>query len=191
MKTYQFTKKSLKALLAVSLFSFTVNSQAMDHSKMDHSKMDHSKTNSSKSGSRAKVSENTKKQLLKVFSANEKLHNSFFNYDGKEVEKNAASLKSEISAISDKKISKLLQFSVKKLDEVKASNKQDTNNQNYHLISMALIHILKTYDIGDKYNAYSCPMVKKKWIQNSKSKDKVHNPYASNMPHCGSKDTFY
>ena len=49
--------------------------------------------------------------------------------------------------------------------------------------------VVNTYDVGKKYNAYSCPMVKKKWVQNSKKMAKVHNPYAPNMPHCGSKDT--
>lgn len=54
---------------------------------------------------------------------------------------------------------------------------------------MALIHIVNKYDLGSKYNAYSCPMVKKKWLQNSDKMAKVHNPYAAGMPHCGSQDT--
>ena len=66
---------------------------------------------------------------------------------------------------------------------------ENKNNQNYHLTSMALIHIVNTYDVGNEYNAYSCPMVKKKWLQNSKKMAKVHNPYAPNMPHCGGQDS--
>jgi hypothetical protein len=70
-----------------------------------------------------------------------------------------------------------------------AKTSREENNQNYHLVSMALIYIVNTYDVGPKYNAYSCPMVKKKWLQNSKKLAKIHNPYAPHMPHCGSQDT--
>ena len=85
----------------------------------------------------------------------------------------------------------LLTFSKTKLDQIKASNDREDNNQNYHLVSMALIHVVKEYDVGSKYNAYSCPMVKKKWLQNSKKISKVHNPYAPEMPHCGSQDSHH
>lgn len=42
---------------------------------------------------------------------------------------------------------------------------------------MALIHIINTYDVGENYNAYSCPMTNKKWVQNSKKLNMVSNPY--------------
>jgi hypothetical protein len=107
------------------------------------------------------------------------------------VESNAMNLKKAIDAIEDKEVAKLLNFSKGKLKEIKASNDREVNNKNYHLVSMALIHIVNKYDVGSKYNAYSCPMVKKKWVQNSSKMAKVHNPYAPNMPHCGSKDSRY
>ncbi len=138
---------------------------------------------------RIEMAQNTKKEVVKVLELNEGLHASFFDYDGAKVEKAAKDLSNAIDKISDEKIKKLLTFSKTKLSEIKASNSTADNNQNYHLVSMALIHIINTYDVGEKYNAYSCPMVKKKWVQNSSKQDKVHNPYASNMPHCGQKDT--
>lgn len=140
---------------------------------------------------RKKLDEKTKEALLSVLKVNEDLHASFFKYDGKEVEKNAKKLKSEIDKIKDKEISKLLTFSQKSLAEIKASKDRKQNNKTYNLVSMALIHVMNTYDLGSKYNAYSCPMVKKKWIQNSKKMARVHNPYAPEMPHCGSKDSKY
>ena len=57
-------------------------------------------------------------------------------------------------------------------------------------VSKALVHIVRTYDVG-KYNAYSCPMVKKVWVQNSAKQDGVQNPYAPEMPACGTKDTSF
>jgi hypothetical protein len=144
-----------------------------------------------KTQKRKKLSETTRASLIKTLEANETLHDAFFKYEGKTVETMAIQLKKAIDAISDKDISKLLNYSKTKLTEIKANNEREINNQNYHLVSMALIHIVNKYDVGGKYNAYSCPMVKKKWIQNSKKKNKVHNPYAPNMAHCGSKTSNY
>ncbi|POB13408.1 DUF3347 domain-containing protein [Halobacteriovorax sp. DA5] len=138
---------------------------------------------------RIEMAPNTKKEVVKVLELNETLHASFFEYDGAKVEEAAKKLSTAIDKISDEKIKKLLTFSKTKLSEIQASKTTAENNQSYHLVSMALIHIINTYDVGEKYNAYSCPMVKKKWVQNSSKQDKVHNPYASNMPHCGQKDT--
>lgn len=132
-----------------------------------------------------------KEEVVNVLKANEKLHASFFKYDAKSVADSAQELKNAMNKVSHEKIKKLLKFSMTKLDEIKANKTKDENRQNYHTISMALIYILNTYDVGSEYNAYSCPMVKKKWVQNSSKQEKVHNPYAANMPHCGSKDTSF
>ncbi len=185
-------KKSLSLFSVVALAAFSIetyasgNHSSHDHSKMNHSKMDHSKM---KKGSRKSLTEATKKSVVSVFEANEALHSSFFNYDAKKVETNAKKLKKAIESIEDNEITKLLSFSRTKLSEIKATADRESNNKNYNLVSMALIHIVNKYDVGSKYNAYSCPMVKKKWVQNSSKMAKVHNPYAPNMPHCGSQDT--
>lgn len=145
-----------------------------------------------KSGEMRKpVSPEVKKELLKVFLENERLHSAFFSYDKKseQIEPLARALSRSIDEISDPSIKKLLKFSQAKLSEISGENKKDENNQRYHLVSMALIHVMNTYDIGDSYSAYSCPMVKMKWVQNSKKVAKVHNPYAPGMPHCGSKES--
>jgi hypothetical protein len=187
-------KKSFLALSVVVLGLFGVESYASgnqgshDHSKMNHSKMDHSKM---KKGDRKSLSEAAKKSVVLALEANEALHSSFFKYNAKAVETNAMKLKKAIDAIEDKEVVKLLNFSKTKLSEIKASNDRETNNKNYHLVSMALIHIVNKYDVGSKYNAYSCPMVKKKWVQNSSKMAKVHNPYAPEMPHCGSQDSHH
>ena len=157
-----------------------------DHSKKSHGSIKHSKTNQK---SRKKLTHAARESLISALVANESLHQAFFDYDGKIVEAKAKRLGKLISAITDEQISKLLKFSQSKLDEIKAANDREVNNENYHLVSMALIHIINKYDVDKKYNAYSCSMVKKKWVQNSEKMLKVHNPYAPNMPHCGSQDT--
>tara|TARA_R110002072_G_scaffold534_6_gene4085 strand:+ start:258011 stop:258571 length:561 start_codon:yes stop_codon:yes gene_type:complete len=153
-----------------------------DHSDMGHSHKEHDKK-------RMSLSKEAKASIVSVLEANEQLHASFFNYDAKKVEENAKNLKEKINSIQDKKLAKLLKFSKVKLSEITAKSSREENNDNYHLVSMALIHVVNKYDVGEKYNAYSCPMVKKKWVQNSKKSNKINNPYAPNMPHCGSKDS--
>ena len=140
-------------------------------------------------GKRTSVNQKDKKQILAVFQANEGLHSSFFKFDAKKVNVESRKVVEAIANIENKDIKKLLTFAEKKLVEMSSLKSQEDLNKNYNLVSMALIHVMKSYDIGKEYNAYSCPMVKKKWVQNSSKMGKVHNPYASNMPHCGSQDT--
>lgn len=140
-------------------------------------------------GSRKNLDEKTKAQVLKVLEKNEALHAAFFEYKGEEVEKNAKELIKAISEIKNEEISKLLKFSTEKLATLTKEEDRKKNNDTFGIFSAALVHVVNTYDVGEGYNAYQCPMVKKKWIQNSKKMNKVHNPYAPDMPHCGGKIT--
>lgn len=165
------------------LFSLDVYSSNKEYSHYD--------PQSNLKNDRKEISVQLKKSLIDVLRANEKLHLAFYNYDGKEIEKKAIRLSREIAKIKDKSVAKLLSFSKKILVEIKSNSTRDFNNNNYHLVSMALIHIINTYDIGQNYNAYKCPMLKMKWIQNSKKSDKVFNPFSSSMPSCGTKTSKY
>ena len=176
-KKSNLTKGLVALVIGFALFS------------MGAAKASSSQHDSMKKTMRISLSPDTKQEVVKTLEANEKLHLAFFEYNGETIEKEAKALIKAISSIKDSKISKLLKFSKTKLLEMKKGSSKEDNNQNYHLVSMALIYIVGKYDVGSKYNAYSCPMVKKKWLQNSKKLSRVHNPYASEMPHCGSQET--
>lgn len=124
-------------------------------------------------------------------SLNEKLHWSFFKYNADEIEKHAKSLTVSLNSIKHTDISSMLMLAKKKISEIKGKNDKEKNFKLYHIVSISMINVLKKYDSGKEYNIYSCPMVKMKWIQNSKKIDEVHNPYADYMPHCGKKDSNY
>jgi hypothetical protein len=171
-KQFLNLKCLITGLVLVSFSVFTVNSHAQ-------------------SKQRKQLDDSSKKQIVSILEANEKLHSSFFNYDGKKIEKDSKFLLDKIMKIENKEISKLLSFSKEKLKAIHSRNDKKVNNQNYHLVSMALIHIVNKFDVGTKYNAYSCPMVKKKWLQNTVTSKKTRNPYAANMPGCGVKDSNY
>jgi len=140
---------------------------------------------------RVKLPEQTKMEIINVLKDNESLHSSFFKYNGAEVEKKAKDLITSMDKINDPKIKKLLNFSKSKMAEIRATGDREKNNQLYNMVSLTLTHLINKYDLGSEYNVYSCPMVKKKWVQNSKKMNKVHNPYAPNMPHCGERLTDY
>jgi predicted RNA-binding Zn-ribbon protein involved in translation (DUF1610 family) len=169
----------------LSLF-LTLSVYSSSHEHMDHKHHGEHKTKMMK---RKPLDEKSKNEVISLYAANEKLFDAFFEYDSKKIEAEAKNLIQAIDKISHKEIKKLLEFSKTKLLELKKDNEQKRNNHNYNLISMAMIHVLSKYDLGDTYNAYYCPMVKKKWIQNSKKVKKVSNPYDSRMPHCGSQET--
>ncbi len=138
---------------------------------------------------RQALDESVKSEIRAVLSANESLHASFFEYDAEKIVKNATKVSEKIDKISDDSIRQLLRFSQQQLGDMSVEDDRDENDQRYHIFSMAMIHLINTYDIGEGFNAYSCPMVKKKWVQNSTAMDRVHNPYDPSMPHCGDKDT--
>lgn len=186
--------KSKNVILFFNLISLVfINSVYASGSHKNHMHKDHKKMEmeEAKKTGRKSLNDASKKTVITMLEKNEKLHAAFFTYDAKAVEKNATELKNAMDAIKDEEVSKLLKFSKTKLSEIKASNDREVNNQNYHIVSSALIYIVNMFDVGPKYNAYSCPMVKKKWVQNSKKMAKVHNPYAPEMPHCGTQDSHY
>ena len=170
-------------LVVTTLIFFTFNSHASDSTHMKNMKKEKSSMTMS---SKKEIDAKTKTGILAILEANESLHAAFFKYDGKKVERNAKAVSKKIAALKNEEIKKLLTYGQKTLSKITAKADREENNKNYHLVSMALIHVINTYQLGDKYAAYRCPMVRKKWVQNTKKMAKVHNPYAPEMPHCGS-----
>ncbi|MAW06972.1 MAG: hypothetical protein CME61_01675 [Halobacteriovoraceae bacterium] len=150
----------------------------------------HDSSKKSANGVRKIVGPDLKSSLIEILKADELLHESFFKYDAEAVEKNAKALATIVDSVKDKKIKKIFKKTSKQLLKIKASEEKDKNYHSYGLVSKTLVEILKKYDLGVDYNIYYCPMLKKSWVQNSKKKNKVHNPYAGDyMPHCGVKTT--
>ncbi|MCP4913202.1 MAG: hypothetical protein GY909_08780 [Oligoflexia bacterium] len=141
------------------------------------------------SGSRTALNEKDKASVIEVLKLNEDLHAAFFDYKANEVEANSKLVAKSIDKITNADIKKYLKKSKEQLLKIKGSVDRKKNNELYNEASLGLIYVINKYDLGRTYNSYSCPMVKKKWVQNSKKKAKVHNPYAPEMPHCGRQDS--
>ena len=132
-----------------------------------------------------------KEALLSALQVNEKMHQAFLKYDAQAAQTTAMEFERAIKAIKNQEISQQLTPINTHIAGIKAQNDRKTNNNNYHQVSLVLAGLLAKYDLGSDYHAYYCPMVKKKWIQNSKKMSKVHNPYAPKMVNCGMKESKY
>ncbi len=185
-KRFSFKKMLLTlTIVAVGIYSLKTFGSSTDN------KMSNGEQIKMSNEDRKDLDEKSKNQVLVVLAVNEKLHDAFFTFDAAKVELSAKKLKNEIENISHSEIAKSLNFSKEKLLNIKASSSREMNNQNDHIVSMALIYIVNTYDVGKDYDAYSCPMVKKKWLQSSKKVSENHSPYVSGMAHCGNQDSNY
>ncbi len=131
------------------------------------------------------------KAILNILKINESLHDHFFDYKASLVEEDAKRLNLAISQLKNQKLKEIFKMAPTELTKIKADRDREENNISYHKASLEFVKLLEEYNPGVKYNSYSCPMVKKKWVQNSESKLRVHNPYAPEMPHCGQRDTDY
>lgn len=140
---------------------------------------------------RLTLDKKNKEVLLEIFKVNERLHSAYFKYNAEEIEKNAEVLIGALESIKNPKVKKEFKESTKRLEKIKKTNDRKKNDHLYHLISKDLIKILNKYDLGSTYNVYYCPMIQKSWVQNSKKMEKVHNPFAPWMAHCGAQQTKY
>ncbi|SMF40987.1 Protein of unknown function [Pseudobacteriovorax antillogorgiicola] len=181
-------KSRVRIFFSSALLAYTTAFAQNDHDH-DHYLKKQSSATSAKNADRINLDPETKKYLLAALEINENLHTSFFDYNAGKVEKYAGELSLSLSQIKDPKISRKLQYSLQKLNDIKAQNDRKINNMSYHSVSMTLIHLIHTYNLGNTYKGYTCPMVKMKWVQNSKKMSKVHNPYAPEMKHCGSQES--
>lgn len=140
---------------------------------------------------REKLEKKEMANIESVLQANEELRLSFFDYKMADVETAASKMIKQIKQVKHPELTKLLAYPVKKLETIKAEATEDANKEAFGVISLGLANIVRKYDVGGKWNVYSCPMVKKSWIQDSAKVDDVQNPYAASMPNCGRKETSY
>lgn len=131
-------------------------------------------------------------EVIEIYQLNEKLHQSFFSYKGEEIHRVAQEISKKIEGFKESESTRLLGKSKEYLERIRdlGEKKRSPNDRHYHKFSLILIDALKDYEL-EHYNEYSCPMVKKSWVQNSSKTKKVLNPYAPYMPNCGSQKSHY
>jgi hypothetical protein len=169
-------KVLLLTLLAISL---PVLGQHNHHEHGHHS-----------SAHRKPIEGKDKSAVLEVLAKNELLFNAFLKKDSALIEKHAKELQGYIGR-THAPLLKNVKLNISKLSSIKSSNTNEDNLKAYEAFLNPLIKVVREYDVGRKYNVFSCPMVKKSWLQNTDLNKEVKNIYAIDMLECGSQDTAF
>lgn len=139
---------------------------------------------------RQSISSKDESVLSEILEKNDLLYNSFLKKDKDLIEKYAKELSALVST-ADIPIVNQVKAKVSDLNSIKSSSKNEDNLKAYESFLYPLIILVQQYDVGGKYNIFSCPMVKKSWIQDLKTNKDVRNVYVMDMLECGSQDTHF
>lgn len=137
---------------------------------------------------RKTLNESDKKLIVELLKKNDVLFNAFLSRDGIAIEKSAADLSTLMSQIDSKILGNVKKES-SKLSKIKDTNTDEVNLTSYEAFLNPLVEVVKAFDLGDQFNIFTCPMVKKSWIQDVATNKEVKNVYAMEMLECGSQVT--
>lgn len=154
-----------------------------------HSHDDHDHDHDQKmSVARKPLNASEKTAITSILNKNDELFNAFLKKDNALVEKTAKAL---VEVTSQYKMAsfKDIQAQASKLSSIKASKSREANMDIYEAFLRPLIKFVQTYEVDKKFNVFSCPMVKKSWLQDTSVNKDVRNVYAMEMLECGTQDT--
>lgn len=130
------------------------------------------------------------KELDGVLRENDILFNALLKKDAPAIEKAATQLSALVTK-SAGAVMKDVKAQVKNLIAMKAPVKHEDKLISYEKFLNPLISVVKDHQAGKKFNIFTCPMVKKSWIQDTEVNKDVRNVYAMEMLECGTQDTRY
>lgn len=168
-------------ILLLALSSFQVLAQDHHHGHAHHAQ---------KSAQRKSLAEKDKKFLTDALKINDQLFNALLAKDTKLIEKKSQEI-SDLFQGNKEAIYKELTSQAGNLKKIKSSTKQEDALKAYEEFLKPLIKVVQEYDIENSYNVFSCPMVKKSWIQDVRVNKGVKNVFAPYMLECGTQDTHF
>ncbi len=139
-------------------------------------------------GTRLELAAADKAQVLEVLGKHDALFNFLIKNDYKGAEGAALALKSALDK-STSLVLKAAKAQSASLAQIKGSLDGEKNLAFYEKVSDPLVAVVKGYNVGAGHNIFSCPMVKKSWVQNVTQHKEVRNIYATSMLECGTQDT--
>lgn len=169
----------MKFLLVVMLTLSQAYAQHSHHGSDDQSKI-----------SRKTLNVTDKKVVVGILKKNDELLNAFLKKDSKGVEKIAIELNNQLSKLNTEVLNSTKK-QASKLLEIKATNSNEKNLISYEQFLKPLVEVVKANDVGNRFNIFYCPMVKKSWIQDIEVNKDVKNVYAMDMLECGTQETHF
>ena len=109
-----------------------------------------------------------------LFGRYETVRQALLNTSLKDVQTSAAALAADARKAKQEAIAK-------QADAVAKSGDLNKARESFGALSTAMIE-LRAKSSGNRPSVYTCPMVKKDWLQ---AKGTVGNPYDARMPECG------
>lgn len=181
-------------LIGISLalgFNLTgCNSHDTEHADHEHH-AEVSEANEAK-GEKAALEKEAQAQALNIFAANFQLHQAFIKDDVELIQQQAFNLR-EVTTQAVAAQPSLVELA--KVDEtLKQMATQKEVEQlatSFALVNQVMVDFLLANELSAAYNVYYCPMVDKRWIQDSAQVLEVQNPYALYMLKCGTKETSF
>lgn len=127
-------------------------------------------------------------QLKEILASNDVLHDKFYQYNAVEIEAQKDDVAKLIAKFNGhEQILDLLKKSSVPLSKISKSSTEAENKKQFSIFNSVIVRIISDYEVDDKYKAYYCPMVRKKWVQDTAKKAGVNNPYDASMPDCGGR----
>lgn len=167
--------------LLLGLLGLSIQSFAQDN-HFEHG--NHTSTHRTAVGIKAK------EEVIAVLQKNDLLFYAFLAKDEVGIEKLAKELHADVTK-SNHSLLDEVKAAAWNLSNIKASHSNEVNLRSYESFVKPLIRIVESKDIGGKFNVFTCPMVKKSWIQNIEIHKEAKNIYAMDMLECGTQNTHY
>ncbi len=125
------------------------------------------------------------KYLTTLLKANDAIHTAFIKNDEPGFKTALAGLD---KVLGEARVDELKQFVTESKSAsaklVSAAN-FDEKRKLYGDVVKPIVAMLQKYGPIESYRVFTCPMVKKDWIQDTKIASKVQNPYEPKMVDCG------
>lgn len=129
----------------------------------------------------------SEKQLADLWRTYHLVFTGFIKSDFKKAEAGAKEMIKVLDGLALGTEQKLLAKAKKGLDQIEEKASREINNKHFESVSKVLVSYLNQYKIDPKFQIFYCPMVRKRWIQDTKRYAKTHNAYDPGMLHCGGK----
>ncbi|MBI2521867.1 MAG: DUF3347 domain-containing protein [Bdellovibrio sp.] len=125
------------------------------------------------------------KYLNDVLKANDAVHSAFIKSDDKELKSVWDTFEKALSGPRPDELKDFVTESKSAASKLVNATKFDEKRKLYGDVMKPIALMLQKYGPIASYKVFTCPMVKKDWIQDIKVVPQVQNPYDPKMVKCG------
>ncbi len=125
------------------------------------------------------------KYLANVLKANDAVHSVFIKNDEQGFKMVWDGFEKALSQTRPDELKELITESKSASSKLMTATSLDEKRKLYGDVVKPIVLLLQKYGPIESYKVFTCPMVKKDWIQDIKVVSQVQNPYDPKMLKCG------